>query len=438
MSQDIFKQILNDHKELSSLPQTLAEVLRVVKDERSSAQDLAKVLMRDPALTAKVLRIVNSPFYGGRGVTTVTQAVVTLGIRAITALTLSTSIYDMTGAWQFTVERARFWRHSLQVALASRAIAEAVRYPHPEEPFVCGLLHDIGILVLEKSFPEKFERIWRQVESGERLCDLEEGIWGTDHARVGQFLLEQWQLPSVICQAVGYHHSEIVAQEKDSDLIASQIVALANMMSNFTIARGRPELTMDLTRKEALINLLEINPEKARDIEQELIPRTLQEAQFLEIDIGSQEEILMEANAIIYDHYLSVENLLRENQRMQREAARAQLEKAALESLKTISATFNHYINNAAATILGRAQLIEVKIEKDRGLDPDGDIARAMDIIIDRVNTISTVMCELKELSQIKTTVYHDDTYIIDIDQKVKKRLAELAKAEESAVVPLT
>lgn len=433
MSQDLYKQILNDHKELSSLPQTLAEVLRVVKDENSSAQDLAKVLMRDPALTAKVLRIVNSPFYGGREVTSVTQAVVTLGIRAITALALSTSIYDMTGSWQFAVERPRFWRHSLQVALASRSIAEAIRYPHPEEPFVCGLLHDLGILVLEKSFPEKFERIWRQVESGEKLCDLEEGIWGTDHARVGQFLLEQWQLPTVICQAVGHHHSEIVAQEKDPELLASQIVALANLMSNFTIARGRPELTMDLTRKQALIELLELDPDKAKAIEQELMPRTLQEAQFLEIDIGSQDDILMEANAIIYDQYLSVENLLLENQRMQREAARAQLEKAALESLKTVTATFNHYINNAAATILGRAQLIEVKIQGGDNLDPDGQIARAMEIIIDRVNTISTVMDELKELSLVKTTVYHDDTYIIDIDKRVKQRLAEMAAEEEAA-----
>jgi len=425
MSDDIFKQILSDHKELSSLPQTLAEVLRIIKDDTASAQSLATVIMRDPPLTAKMLRIVNSPYYGGRQVSSVSQAVVTLGMRAIAALTLSTSIYDMTGKWQSTIERTRFWRHSLQVALCSRMLAKAARYPYPEEAFICGLLHDIGVLVLEKSFPEKFDRIWRQVEAGEQLSDLEEGIWGTDHARVGQFLLEQWQLPPLICQAVGQHHSQILQSESDPDLVPSQIVALANCLSNFTVARARPELSLDVERKEALRDKLDIDPAALKEIEKQIIPVTLEEAKFLEINIGSQEEILMEANAIIYDHYLSVENLLRENRRMQREAARTQMEKAALDSLKTVTATFNHYINNAAATILGRAQLVEVKLENG-GNDPDGEIARAMQIIVRSVGTISTVMEELKQLTQFKTTVYHDDTYIIDIENRVKQRLEEL------------
>jgi nitrogen-specific signal transduction histidine kinase len=163
------------------------------------------------------------------------------------------------------------------------------------------------------------------------------------------------------------------------------------------------------------------------------MPRTIEEARFLEIDVGSPEDILMESNAIIYDHYLSVENLLADNQRMQREIARTQLEQAALESLKTITATFNHYINNAAATILGRAQLIEVGLRSGSRVSED-QITRAMEIIVNRVNTITTVMEELKTLSEIKTTVYHDNTYIIDIEKRVKERVARMEQQVAAAI----
>jgi len=436
MSNDIFQQILRDHKELSSLPQTLAEVLRILKDDDASTKDLAEVLSKDPALTAKVLRVVNSPYYGaGREITTLPQAVMTLGMRAVSALALSTSIYDLSGKWQVTVDRQRFWRHSLEVAMAARMIARESGYAYPDEAFICGLLHDIGILILEKSFPEKFQRIWKQAEAGESIADLEERIWGTNHARVGQFLLEQWGVPALICEAVGHHHSDILTQSNDPELRPSQIVALANVISRFTIARARPELAMGDGRKESLAAALELPAERLQKLQESLLSAFIEEARFLEIDIGSPDELLIEANRIIYSHYLAVENLLTENRRMQQEVARAQMEKAALDALKTITATFNHYINNASATILGRAQLIELKINNGDLDDPSGDAAHAMTTIINGVNAICSVMKELQELTKFKTTVYHDDTYIIDLEDRLKKQFHVL-KATAGATPP--
>lgn len=427
MDNDIFQQILKDHKELSSLPQTLSEVLRILRDDNASTKDLAEVLAKDPALTAKILRIVNSPYYGaGREITTLTQAVMTLGMRAVSALALSTSIYDLSGKWEVTIDRQRFWRHSLEVAMAARMIARESGYAYPEEAFICGLLHDIGILILEKSFPEKFERIWRQVEAGEEIAELEERIWGTNHARVGQFLLEQWGVPSVICDAVGHHHNQILTQNNDPELRPAQIVALANLISRFTIAKARPELAIGAGHKDMLAAALELSAPRLVELQESLLSAFIEEARFLEIDIGSPEELLIEANRIIYRHYLSVENLLDENRRMQQEVARAQMEKASLETLKTITATFNHYINNASATILGRAQLIELKIENGEVGDPSGETAHAMSTIIDGVSTICSVIAELEEMTRFKTTVYHDDTYIIDLEYRLQKQLDTL------------
>jgi len=99
------------------------------------------------------------------------------------------------------------------------------------------------------------------------------------------------------------------------------------------------------------------------------------------------------------------------------------MEKASLDALKTITATFNHYINNASATILGRAQLVELGIQNGEVIDRKGSAAAAMREIMTRVKAISAVMGELEKLDSYETVVYHDDTYILDIENKIKERL---------------
>lgn len=429
---ELYQKILEDRQELSSLPQTLSEVVRLAGIESTSTADFAQVLMRDPGLTARLLRLVNSPFYAGkREISTVSQAVLTLGTRAVIALALSTSIYDLTGKWQSSVDRVRFWRHSLEVAIASRMIAEATHFICPEEAFVAGLLHDIGLLVLEKSFPDKFARIWTKADAGEVIHELEESVWGTSHARVGQFLLEQWNLPPVVVQAVGLHHNEFVPGADDEEFRLAQIVALGNLISRFRITGKPSKIVVDPDRKKILAENLMLEQTKLDKIEEELPDRVATEAEFLEIEIGSISELLNEANRTLHHLYLEVEQLYREKQQMSDEIARVKLKKAALEAVKTIAGTFNHYINNASATILGRAQLVELSIKKGEVIDREGSTAAAMREIIARVKTISTVMEELKKLDNYKTVVYHDDTYILDIENKIKEQLeqTELSQA---------
>ncbi len=429
MSTDLFQKIIEEHKELSSIPQTLAEVLRVTKDDNSSAHDLAEVLRRDPALTVKILRVVNSPFYGaGRKITSVRQAVVALGMRAVTAVALSTSIYDMTGKWQSSIDLTRFWRHSLEVAVGARMIAGAAGYASSEEAFVSGLLHDIGLLILEESFPKESSRICAQAKLGEEIHKLEEDTWGTNHARVGQFLLEHWNLPVTICEAVGQHHDEFATGTTDGELRLPQMVALADMISRFVVFPDCAVFTPTFERKERLTGNLQLPPELIGEIEEKHLDQTLELAQFLEIDIGSQADLLIEANRMLYRQYGTVEGLLRENRQMQSHLALAQLDKAALNTLKTITATFNHYINNAVGAILGRAQLVEVALREGTIIDRDGSVAKAMQVIINGVSTIQAVLEELTRLTAFKTAVYHDDTHIIDIEKRLKKKLADIER----------
>lgn len=429
MDNAVFAKILDEHKELSSLPQTMAEVLRLVRDEGASAQNLADVLERDPNLAAKVLRAANSSFYGARReIKTISQAVVTLGTRAVQALALSSSVYDLTHNLKGGIDRTRFWRHSLETAVAARLLASKSGKSNPDEAFVAGLLHDVGILVLESSFPEKFERIWPVVESGERLEDVEENIWGTNHARVAQFLFEQWHLPESICDAVGHHHNQFVSSMKDEEFHLPQIVGLADLLGQYTIVKARTMTTADLERREIMQSNLGLSSKDLEALQASVTSQMIEEARFLEMEIGTVEELLLEANRRLYEQYVTLEALLRENRRMQEELAQAQVRQAALDALKTITATFNHYLNNAAGTILGRAQLVQVDIQRGVIGDSENSADQAMKVIVNCVTTIQSVLEELGRLRSFETIVYHDDTKILDIERKIKRQFEQLEK----------
>ena len=425
---DIINKILQDHKELLSLPQTLAEVLRVVKDETSSAQELADVLIRDPALTAKLLRIVNSPFYGlRREVNSMHQAVVTLGTRQVTAITLSSSVYNMTDRWHSAVDRIRFWRHSLEVAIASRLLAEKTGYNHIEEAFIAGLLHDIGILILEKSFPQDFARIRKEVLNGESLIDMEEDAWGTNHARVGQFLLDQWNIPEAISSAVGHHHDLYVEGATDADIRLPQVVCLANLLSQFSAAeQRRPRLSYEVENREIITGNLGLTPTEITMIQKELFARMLEESQYLEIEIGSAHELLSEANRLLLDQYLAVEGLLRENRKLQQQITRDQMKRVAMDSLRNVALTLNQHISNATATILGRAQIVESAIKKGQIPDVEKTLVKSMRVISNGVETIGEVMKDLTNLAYFEPSDYEGRTHEINIEQKIRQQLERI------------
>lgn len=379
-------------------------------------------------MTAKVLRIANSPYFGmPNKVGSMSQAVMTLGSKVITALALSSSVYDMTGKWESSVDRTRFWRHSLCVAITARRIAETVKIGYPEEAFISGLLHDIGVLILESSFPDKYSKLWKEVSMGEKLETLEDNVWGTNHARVGQFLLQQWNLPEIISSAIGSHHALFNSANKNKSGL-SEIVALANLIAPFTLIPIKSNLPDFTEYSDNLCKSLELKEEDYLKIKETLPDLTMKEAEFLEINIGSPLDMLSEANYMLYSQFLTIEKISRKNRSLKHEVAKAELEKAALKTLKAVTGTFNHYVNNAVGTIIGRTQLMKVDIENGRLIDQDNRAYESLDVVISAVNTIRTVMDELTNLVRFETKVYFDDAVIIDIENKIKEQAKKLEK----------
>jgi HD-like signal output (HDOD) protein len=238
-----------------------------------------------------------------------------LGVKTVNAITLSSSIYEWTGRWGSTIDRVRFWRHALQVAIGSRLIAEHLHYHTPEEAFICGLLHDIGILFMEHSNPDLFEQLWSYVEDLENLSELGLSNWRKLHTHGGRAFLEKWNFPGVICHSVGEHHNDSFCCCTDPETVPIRIVALANLIAPFGIPRKQKVWPEDRKRREALRVSLHLRPEILKKIVKSLMAETLREAAFLEIDIGSEEDYLREANQIIYEQYhAAVESLYRTEQ----------------------------------------------------------------------------------------------------------------------------
>ncbi|MGD2108505.1 MAG: HDOD domain-containing protein [Phycisphaerae bacterium] len=198
--------------DLATLPEVTIKIIEIVENAKSTARDLHGVIKNDPALSVKILKVVNSAFYGLPGqVASVDRAIILLGLSAVKNIAIAASIARLFKgkriSEQFTA--ADLWRHSLAVAVSARTIAKLS--PHPvmaDEVFVAGLIHDIGTLIERQSFPEQFaEVISHCAESGANFLATERRIIGADHQAFGVGLTTKWKFPRHLRAAVGFHHN---------------------------------------------------------------------------------------------------------------------------------------------------------------------------------------------------------------------------------------
>ena len=191
---------------LPSAPHVVSRLVSLT-DADADTRDLLATIDRDPALTARILRTANSPFYAqNRSVTSVTRAVVVLGLPMVRNLTLGLTVWDATTSHISPHQARRLWDHSLAVAQAARHFAVATRSCLGPDAFTAGLLHDVGKLVLARQFPEDYRSLLGQTTMTRLLPELERAAVGYDHAEVGALLFERWRLPRIVVDAVARHH----------------------------------------------------------------------------------------------------------------------------------------------------------------------------------------------------------------------------------------
>ncbi len=196
-------------REIPTLPMIANRLLILLNNPNTSASDLEKVIKHDQALAARVLKIVNSAYYGfPRRITTVGQGIVILGYKAIKDLVLSVSIAELFRVREKgkIFDRTALWEHSVGVAVGAQLLAHRATLPLEDEAFIAGLLHDIGVVILDQCLTTEFDEIINLTKSGLPLIQAEERVLGFNHTLVGQMLAEKWNFPPLLVEVLRFHH----------------------------------------------------------------------------------------------------------------------------------------------------------------------------------------------------------------------------------------
>lgn len=208
----VVEQALASIGDLATLPEVTIKIIEIVENPRSTARELHGVIKNDPALSMKILKVVNSAFYGLPGqIASVDRAIILLGLSAVKNIAIAASIARLFKGKRISehFSAADLWRHSVAVGVGARALARSSPHPAmPEEIFVAGLIHDIGTLVERQVFPEQFATvIQRCTEEEIDFLECERQVIGADHQAFGVGLTTKWKFPRYLRASIGFHHN---------------------------------------------------------------------------------------------------------------------------------------------------------------------------------------------------------------------------------------
>jgi putative nucleotidyltransferase with HDIG domain len=222
--------------DLPALPQVVVQVIKLTEDPDSTAQDINRVLSQDQAITARVLKMANSAFYGfPRRIGSITDAIVLLGFRTLRSIVMAASVSDilvqeMPG---YALEYGELWRHSQCTAMAARLIARKSKFALLDLAYTAALLHDIGKVILNGTMQEAYREVVAKVtDDNISFINAEDEILGFNHAQVGARVAEKWNLPPETVEAIQLHHSP------DEAKVNRRLTAIVHLADAVCVAMG--------------------------------------------------------------------------------------------------------------------------------------------------------------------------------------------------------
>ena len=240
------EQVVRQTVEVSTLPHIAMRVMGVANDPNAGAADLRVVVEGDPALSARVLKCVNSAAYALRfKVTSLQRAISYLGFKQVRNLAVTASVSEVFHKDQEikTYSRARLWRHLVSVAISSRMIAARQKMDSFEEAFLAGLLHDLGIVLEDQYCHERFVAMVTHLSPEQTLLQAEQEYLGFDHTRLGSRMADEWKFPEEVKDIMRFHHMPQNYRGPHGKTLAC--VVLANLLCTL---KGVSSMGMNLLR----------------------------------------------------------------------------------------------------------------------------------------------------------------------------------------------
>jgi len=207
--------LIQDSLELFSLPDIYFQISEMINDPRFTAEDMGQVISKDPALSVRLLKIVNSSFYGFQArIDTISRAITIVGIDDLKSLVLATSVIDKFNKIPVElVDMTSFWMRSIHCAVIAKLLAKQSSVLHSERLFLMGLLHDLGSLVLYCKLPDESLEVLLAADHDRRLVGrLEQEKIGFTHAEVGSVLIKSWGLPESLYESIAYYLNPVFSQ----------------------------------------------------------------------------------------------------------------------------------------------------------------------------------------------------------------------------------
>ncbi len=246
---------------LPTLPGVAIRILQAMQREAPSIIEISEIISADAPLSARVLKLVNSPFYGlANKIGSVHQAMVYLGLNTVKNLALSFSLLKaVQSGRKGSFDHTQFAKDSLIGAVAAKRLTEKTDRKHGENAFFLGLLQNIGMLVMAQSIPDAYEKVLEAAAGSEGpLHEIENGLLGTNHMEVGEFVTDAWGLPATITAPIGYHHCPERLRVPDNDI--EPLTRILHLSSLYIDLFKRPQPAGGYSEIEKYIQAYGLSP----------------------------------------------------------------------------------------------------------------------------------------------------------------------------------
>jgi len=264
---DVVHLFMRKVTKIPTLPVVAQEIVNLTSDDLISIEKLESIIENDPAISAKILSVSNSVYFGTEiPNTSINNAIVRIGFNNIKNIAIGIALFTLLIKRNNSgpLSNSRLFKHSVAVGIVSKMIAELLDFDSGNEIFLCGMLHDIGLLLLNSYMADTYYPVIKEFKDGIFLCDAEKKVLGYTHSDIGFWLAKQWRLPDNVKNSVYFHHSPDLTEDK-----SVSIVHIADYLSSIN-SYSAFERAVKHKLDDNALGLLKLSNNDIREIEKKI------------------------------------------------------------------------------------------------------------------------------------------------------------------------